>query len=67
MKVKLLKKLRKQFELQQRNGKFRVFDNKECIGGIYNQTNFIDKKEAIEIRRQWILNEAQRYLVHKTI
>jgi hypothetical protein len=67
MKTKLLKRLRKQFELQQRNGKFKVFDNLECLGGIYNQTDFIDKKDAIQIRSQWILNEAQRYLVHKTI
>ena len=45
MKTKLLKRLRKRFELQQRNGKFKVFDNLECLGGIYNQTDFIDKKE----------------------
>lgn len=67
MKTKLLKRLRKQFELKQRNGKFKVFDNLECLGGIYNQTDFIDKKEAFKIRSQWILNEAQRYLVYKTI
>jgi hypothetical protein len=67
MKTKLLKRLRKQFELQQRNEKFKVFDNLECLGGIYNQTDFIDKKEAFKIRSKWILNEAQRYLVYKTI
>jgi len=65
MKVKLLKKLRKLFQLHQRNGKYKAFENRECLGGIYNQTDWIDKNTAVEKRRDWILKEAQRYLKPK--
>jgi hypothetical protein len=65
MKVKLLKKLRKQIELKQRNGKFKVFDNSEYLGGIYYQTDFISKTYAIKTRREWILIAARKYLVYK--
>lgn len=65
MKVKLLKKLRKQFELQYRNGKYKVFDNVVCLGGIYNQTNWVDREEAIRIRREWVLENSVNYSVAK--
>lgn len=61
MKTKLLKRLRKRFVIQVRNGLFKVFDCRQCLGGVYNQTKWIDKKPAISIRREWILKEAQRY------
>lgn len=65
MKTKLLKKLRKQFELQTRNGKYKVFDNVICLGGIYNQTDWIDKLEALKIRREWILKKSINYIESK--
>lgn len=65
MKIKLLKKLRRQYSLQERNGKFRVFDNKECLGGIYNQTPWIDKNSALEVQREWILKEGRKYEIAK--
>jgi hypothetical protein len=61
MKARLLKRLRKQYELQERNGKFRVFDNVECLGGIYNQTNWTTFEEAVENRRKWILKVIDNY------
>ncbi len=61
MKIKLLKKLRKLFELQERNNEFRVFENEECSGNIYNKTNWTSKSEAINIRRNWILEKAEHY------
>lgn len=61
MKAKLLKKLRKRYILQARNGKYKVFDMKECIGMVYGQTGWIELKEALNIRRKWILEEANRY------
>lgn len=67
MKVKLLKKLRKLFELQKRNGEYKVFENYECSGGIYNQTGWISKESAIEIRREMILKEARKYKVRKEV
>ena len=65
MKIKLLKKLKKRFELHQRNGKFKVFDNYKYVDDVYRYTNWIDKKEAFKIRRQWILEEAQNYITFK--
>ena len=65
MKTKLLKRLRKKYSLQERNGEFKVFDNEECAGGIFNQTIWLNKKDAVEIRRLWILKEAEKYKKHK--
>ena len=67
MKAKILKRLRKQYVLQVRNGLYRAFDNKECLGGIYNQTDWIGKDEAIKKRRFWILEEARKYEVSKNV
>ena len=61
MKTKLLKKLRKRYVLQTRNGKYKVFDRQECLGMIHNQTNWIELKEALKIRSEWVLEEAIRY------
>lgn len=61
MRTKLLKKLRKRYILQTRNGKYKVFDRQECLGMIYNQTDWIELKEALKIRRKWILEEAIKY------
>ena len=67
MKTKLLKKLRKRYILQTRNGKYKVFDRQECLGMIYNQTDWIELKEALKIRRKWVLEEAIRYKKPKTL
>jgi len=67
MKAKLLKKLRKIYIIKERNGKYKAFENRECLGGIYNQTDWIDKDKAIEKRRNWILEEAQKYKVSKNV
>lgn len=61
MKIELLRKLRKRYLLQKRNGKYKVFDTEECLGTIYNQTEWIDLKDALKIRRIWILKEAIKY------
>ena len=67
MKTKLLKKLRKIYQLHERNGKFKVFEDRECYGAIYNQTDWISKGEALDIRREKILEYAQRYKTPKKI
>lgn len=67
MKVKLLKRLRRIFLLKERNGKYKAFEDRECSGGIYNQTDWIDKDKAIEKRRNWILEEARKYDVAKNV
>jgi hypothetical protein len=67
MKVKLLRKLRKIFIIKERNGKYKAFEDRECSGGIYNQTDWVDKEKAFEKRRNWILNEAKRYEVSKNV
>lgn len=67
MKVRLLKKLHNIFEIHIRNGKYKVFENRECSGGIYNQTDWIDKENAFQIRRDWMIKEAQRYKKAKKI
>ena len=67
MKTKLLKKLRRRYILQTRNGKHKVFDRQECLGMIYNQTDWIGLKEALKIRRKWVLEEAIRYKKPKTL
>jgi len=67
MKVKLLKKLRRIFILKERNGRYKAFENRECLGGIYNQTEWVDKKTAIEKRRNWILEEARKYETDKNV
>ena len=65
MKTKLLKRLRKRFIIQERNGIYRVFDKQVRLGGIYNQTDWIYKQDALSIRRQWILREASNYKIPK--
>ena len=65
MKTKLLKKLRKRFVLLQRNGKYKVYDNNVCLGGVYNQTDYMDKDKAVDILREWILKDARKYVVDK--
>ena len=67
MKTRLLKKLRKRYILQTRNGKYKVFDRQECLGMVYNQTNWIELKEALKVRRKWVLEEAIRYKKPKTL
>ena len=67
MKAKLLKKLRKIYIIKERNGKYKTFEDRECLGGIYNQTDWIDKDKAIEKRRDWILEEARKYEVSKNV
>lgn len=67
MKAKLLKKLRKIYIIKERNAKYKAFENRECLGGIYNQTDWIDKDVAIEKRRFWILEEARKYEVSKNV
>lgn len=67
MKAKLLKKLRKIYIIKERNGRYKAFENRECLGGIYNQTDWIDKDRAIEKRRDWILEEARKYEVSKNV
>lgn len=65
MKIKLLKKLRKIYVIQERNNKYRVFENRECLGGSYNQTKWDNKETTIKMRRKWILKEARKYGVVK--
>ena len=67
MKTKLLKRLRKIYIIKERNGKYKAFENRECLGGIYNQTDWIDKNSAIEKRREWILEEALKYKFSKNV
>lgn len=67
MKAKLLKKLRKIYIIKERNGKYKAFENRECLGGIYNQTDWVDKNGAIEQRRNWILEESRKYKVYKNV
>ena len=57
MKAKLLKKLRKQIVLLERNGRFKV--DVDEIGGVKYSTNWIaDEKEAKKMRREEILSRA---------
>lgn len=65
MKTKLLKRLKRRYELQERNGRYRVFDNQKCSGDVYNQTDWIGINPAKQIRRKWILEEANKYLKPK--
>lgn len=67
MKTKLLKKLRKIYIIKERNGKYKAFEDRECLGGIYNQTDWISKNKAIKQRRKWILEEARKYKVSKNV
>jgi hypothetical protein len=67
MKAKLLKKLRRKYEIQERNGHYRVFDIDECAGGVYNKTEWTSITVARVIQRKWILKEAQRYRVAKKV
>lgn len=67
MKTKLLKRLRKRFVIESRNGSYRVFDNLECLGNVYNKTSWISKHEAITIQRDWILIAAQQHKKPKYI
>lgn len=67
MKTKLLKKIRKIYIIKERNGKYKAFENRECLGGVYNQTDWINKNEAIKQRRKWILEEARKYEVSKNV
>ena len=60
MKVKLLKKLRKNYIIEIRNNEYRVFDTEEYSGGVYIKTPWLTKEEAIEIRRSWILKQARK-------
>lgn len=57
MKIKLLKKLRKKYLIQERNGKYRVFDKQECLGMVHNKTNWTSLKNALKIKRDWILRD----------
>jgi len=56
MKAKLLKKLRKQIKLLERNGLFKV--DVDIIAGEKYSTCWTRRKEAIEIRREEILLRA---------
>lgn len=67
MKVKLLKRLRKIFQLHERNGKYKVYENRMCSGNIYNQTDWMPLKKALEIRRHKILEEAKTLIFSKRI
>jgi len=67
MKAKLLKKLRKLFVIESRNNLYRVFENRQCLGGIYNYTNWNDFKTTKEKQRDLILNEASKYLTAKKV
>jgi len=53
--------------LETRNGKYKVFDTQECLSMVYDQTKWIELKEALEIRRYWILEEASKYEKPKRI
>lgn len=61
MKVRLLKRLRRKYIVEIRNSQYRIFDIDECAGGIYNHSEWTTKQVAIDIRRKWILKEANRY------
>lgn len=58
MKAKLLKKLRKKYQIQVRNSRYRVYENNWAI---YNpRTRWFETLEkAIEVRREKILSEAK--------
>ena len=66
MKAKLLKKLKCQYVIQQRNNEFRFFDNKECSGGIFNHSEWYkDIKYVRQIQREFILKRAQNWKTPK--
>ena len=67
MKTKLLKKLRGIYIIKERNNKYKAFENRVCLGGIFNQTDWIEKEKAFEQRREWILEEARKYDFSKKV
>lgn len=42
-------------------------ENGVCLGGIFNQTDWIEKEKAFEQRREWILEEARKYDFSKKV
>jgi len=59
MKAKLLKKLRKQIKLLERNGLFKV-DVDIIGGGLYSSDWIADEKKAKKMRREEILLHARQ-------
>lgn len=64
MKTKLLKRLRNKFTIQERNGVYFVWDRKEKSYG-FHYVDGLTYKQAVQIRREWILEEAKNYLKFK--
>lgn len=62
MKAKLLKKLRKRYRLQERNGKLRL---RVVYGSFYGWTDWYEPSMAIEMRRNVILMDASSYAFPK--
>jgi hypothetical protein len=67
MKVKLLKKLRKRIVLQERNNSYRVWDNRKCLGSVYNKTPWMSLKQAKVVRSIWILSNLPEKKPKKTL
>jgi hypothetical protein len=67
MKTRLLKRLRKRFILQTRNGKHRVLDRQLYLADVYCHVAWVDLPTALIIRRRWILKEAYAYLEMKRV
>jgi hypothetical protein len=66
MKVKLLKKLRRAFPIEIRNGRYRISYYKMYMGNKKHCfTEWVSKRVVIEMRREYILREAERCVVPK--
>jgi len=68
MKTKLLRKLRKRFQMYVRNKEYKIIDN-TIISPPNTQigTNWMTKEKAIEKRRKWILEAAKQYKYIKNV
>lgn len=68
MKTKLLIRLRKRFQLYNRNKEYKIIDSKNFDASEFanNGTEWMSKEKALKKRRKLILEAAQLYKCIKT-
>lgn len=67
MKARLLKKLRKRFVIEARNGDYRAVDKVEKSGGVVDCRDWGSLEDALFERRWMILPEARKYKKPKRV
>lgn len=67
MKAKLLKKLRKRFVIESRNGEYRAVDREEKSGGVTDCYDWGSLENALIDRRWMVLPEARKYKKAKRV